>query len=56
VLIENYLQRRGAEDIIFMEQILQSTQQLITSLNSHMHEGLSLSSIIHNQFLYASTL
>lgn len=39
-----------------MEEQLQSTQRLISNLNSHMHEGLSLESIIQNQLIYASTL
>ncbi len=39
-----------------MEEQLQSTQRLIANVNSHMQEGLSLSSIIHNQLLYANNL
>ena len=39
-----------------MEEQLQSTQRLIANVNNHMQEGLSLSSIIHNQLLYANNL
>ena len=39
-----------------MEEQLQSTQRLITNVNSHIQEGLSLSSIIHNQLLYANSI
>jgi hypothetical protein len=39
-----------------MEEQLHSTQRLIANLNSHMNEGLSLSSIIHNQLLYANEI
>lgn len=39
-----------------MEEQLHSTQRLIANLNSHMNEGLSLSSIIHNQLLYSNAL